>query len=70
MLGFSKTPQQVTLETGYNRFGIKNLPSGVNGNYSAIPLYLGYRARLGWLIVEGNGGLSFITSVHPVLWVA
>lgn len=59
MLGFSKTTQQVTLETGYNRFGIKNLPSGVNGNYSAVPLYLGYRARLGAIILEGNSGVSF-----------
>lgn len=59
MYGIGKNPQSLTVETGYNRFGVKNLPSGASGNYSAIPLYGGYRANLSGVIVESQAGVSF-----------
>jgi hypothetical protein len=59
MYGFSKIAQFVTLEAGYNRFSVKNLPSSVSANYSAIPVYTGYRANLGGIVLEGQAGVSF-----------
>jgi hypothetical protein len=59
MLGVGKVPQHLTLEVGYNRFGVKNLPSSVDANYSSIPAYFGYRARLGGLIIESQAGVAF-----------
>ncbi len=59
MLGVGKVPQHLTLEVGYNRFGVKNLPSSVDASYSSIPAYFGYRARLGGLTIESQAGVAF-----------
>ncbi|MCX2477021.1 outer membrane beta-barrel protein [Pedobacter sp. MC2016-05] len=59
LYGVGQQAQQITLEAGYNRFSVKNLPSSVKANYSTIPLYLGYRANLGNIIIEGQSGLAF-----------
>jgi hypothetical protein len=59
MYGFSAKPQFFTLEAGYNRFGVKNLPSGASAHYSALPIYAGYRANLGGIILESQVGASF-----------
>lgn len=59
IFGFSKQPQYFTAEAGYNRFGVKDLPSGSSGNFSSIPLYVGYRAKLGGLIFDAQTGASF-----------
>ncbi|MES2653257.1 MAG: outer membrane beta-barrel protein [Bacteroidota bacterium] len=59
IFGFSKQPQYLTVEAGYNRLGVKDLPAGSSGNYSAIPVYAGYRARLGQLIFDAQTGVSF-----------
>lgn len=58
MYGFSVTKQQATLEVGYDRFSIKNLPSGIDGYYSAIPIYTGYRYTFGGLHLEPQAGIS------------
>lgn len=57
-IGSKSTPHQVTLEAGYNRFGLKDLPSGVSGYYSAIPLYTGYRYLFGKVILDTQVGFS------------
>ncbi|QPH41654.1 outer membrane beta-barrel protein [Pedobacter endophyticus] len=57
--GFSKLPQYLTLEAGYNRFKVKNLPSGASGHYSALPIYAGYRARLDQFVFDAQAGVSF-----------
>lgn len=57
--GISNKPQFLTVEAGYNRFGVKNLPSGASANYSAIPVYGGYRANLSGVILESQAGVSF-----------
>ncbi len=59
MYGFGVADQQVTLEAGYNRFAVKNLPNGVTGEYSAIPIYTGYRYIIGGLSLEPQAGISF-----------
>lgn len=59
IIGFSRQPQYVTLEAGYNRFGVKDLPSGSSGNFSSIPVYAGYRAKLGGLIFDAQTGAAF-----------
>ncbi len=59
IFGFSKLPQYFTVEAGYNRFGVKNLSAGSTGNYSAIPVYAGYRARMGSIIFDAQAGASF-----------
>lgn len=58
ILGVGKTNQQITLEAGYNRFNVKNLPSTLDASYSSVPIYLGYRANLGGIIIEGQSGLA------------
>ena len=59
LYGVGQQAQQITLEAGYNRFSVKNLPSSVQANYSTVPIYLGYRAKLGRIIIEGQSGLAF-----------
>jgi len=59
LYGVGQQAQQITLEAGYNRFSVKNLPSSVQANYSTVPIYLGYRAKLGRIIIEGQSGLGF-----------
>lgn len=58
MYGLGKADQQITLEAGYNRFSAKNLPATVSATYSTVPIYLGYRAKLGSIIIEGQSGLA------------
>jgi len=58
MYGFGLKKQQVTLEAGYNRFSVKNLPSGIDAHYSAIPIYTGYRYTLGNFNLEPQAGIS------------
>ncbi|WP_316792151.1 outer membrane beta-barrel protein [Pedobacter frigoris] len=59
MYGIGVFPQHLTLEAGYNRFAVKDLPSSASAHYSAIPVYLGYRANLSGFILESQAGLSF-----------
>jgi hypothetical protein len=59
MYGFGTASQQATLEVGYNRLAVKNLPSGVKANYSAIPIYTGYRYLVGSFFFEPQAGVSF-----------
>ncbi|RYF25860.1 MAG: hypothetical protein EOO42_02920 [Flavobacteriales bacterium] len=57
-IGNASSPHQVTLEAGYNRFGIKDLPSGASGAYSAIPIYTGYRYSFGKVVIDTQAGIS------------
>jgi hypothetical protein len=57
-IGGKSSPHQVTLEAGYNRFGLKDLPAGASGSYSAIPLYTGYRYLFGKVILDTQAGIS------------
>lgn len=57
-IGNNNSPHQVTLEAGYNRFGLKDLPSDASGHYAAIPIYTGYRYTLGKIIVDTQAGIS------------
>ena len=59
MYGFGADPHQVTLEVGYNRFGLKNLPASVSGYYAALPIYTGYRYTFGHVIIDTQAGVSF-----------
>lgn len=59
MYGITRKPQSLTFEAGYNRFSVKDLPSSASAHYSAIPLYAGYRANLGGIILESQAGVSF-----------
>ena len=58
MYGFGDSKQQATLEGGYNRFPVSHLPSGVNAQYSAIPLYGGYRYQFTHVALEAQAGIS------------
>lgn len=58
MYGFSLRKQQVTLEAGYNRFQVDVAPGGIDANYSAIPIYTGYRYSFGGFHLEPQAGLS------------
>jgi len=57
--GLSAKPQSVTLEAGYNRFALKDLPGVPSGYYSILPVYAGYRANLSGFILELQAGVSF-----------
>lgn len=57
--GFSAKPQSLTLEAGYSRFAVKHLPAVASGNYSLLPVYVGYRANLSGFILESQAGVSF-----------
>ncbi len=57
-IGGKSSPHQVTLEAGYNRFGLKDLPAGASGSYSAIPIYTGYRYLFGKIILDTQAGIS------------
>jgi hypothetical protein len=57
-IGSKSSPHQITLEAGYNRFGLKDLPAGVSGYYSAIPIYTGYRYLFGNVIIDTQAGIS------------
>ncbi|SOD13379.1 outer membrane beta-barrel protein [Pedobacter xixiisoli] len=57
-IGSKSSPHQVTLEAGYNRFSLKDLPAGASGSYSAIPLYTGYRYLFGKVIFDTQVGFS------------
>lgn len=59
MYGFGADPHQITLEVGYNRFGLKDLPSSVSAYYAALPIYTGYRYTFGSVIIDTQGGVSF-----------
>ncbi|WP_316814433.1 outer membrane beta-barrel protein, partial [Pedobacter heparinus] len=59
MYGIGKLPQYLTIEAGYNRFAVKDLPSDASAHYSAVPVYLGYRANLSGVLLESQAGLSF-----------
>lgn len=58
MHGFGERKQQLTFETGYNRFPIKKMPAGVQVYYAAIPAYLGYRYIANKVSLEAQGGAS------------
>lgn len=58
MYGFSEIKQQLTLEAGYNNFKLKYLPSGLNADYTAIPVYAGYRYTTGHFAFEPQIGIS------------
>lgn len=58
-IGSKSTPHQVTVEVGYNCFGLKNLSPGASGYYSAIPVYTGYRYLFGKIILDTQAGFSF-----------
>ncbi len=58
MYGFGIREQHVTLEAGYNYFPVKNLPDGVSANYSAIPIYTGYRYSFSNFHFESQAGIS------------
>jgi len=57
-IGSKSSPHQVTLEAGYNRFGLKDLPAGASGAYAAIPIYSGYRYLFGKVILDTQVGIS------------
>lgn len=57
-IGSTSSPHQVTLEAGYNRFGLKDLPAGASGSYAAIPIYTGYRYLFGNVILDAQAGIS------------
>lgn len=57
-IGNTSSPHQITLEAGYNRFELKDLPAGASGNYSAIPLYTGYRYMFGKIVVDTQAGFT------------
>lgn len=57
-VGGKSSPHQVTLEAGYNRFGLKDLPSAATGAYTAIPLYTGYRYMFGKVVLDTQVGFS------------
>lgn len=59
MYGIGTLPQHLTLEAGYNRFAVKDLPSDASAHYSALPLYVGYRANLSGVLIEPQVGVSF-----------
>lgn len=54
LYGIGKLPQHLALEAGYNRFAVKDLPSGASAHYSAVPVYLGYRANLSGFLLESQ----------------
>ncbi|RZK37922.1 MAG: hypothetical protein EOO90_23895 [Pedobacter sp.] len=56
MHGFGRKKQQLTLETGYNRFPLKKMPADVHIYYSAVPVYLGYRYLANKVSLEVQGG--------------
>lgn len=58
MYGFGAKEQHVTLEAGYNYFPVKDLPDGVSANYSAIPIYTGYRYSFSNFHFESQAGIS------------
>ncbi len=58
MHGFGEKNQQVTLEAGYNRFPVINLPAGVEAHYAAVPVYVGYRYMANKISLEAQGGTS------------
>ncbi|WP_316824151.1 outer membrane beta-barrel protein [Pedobacter miscanthi] len=58
MHGFSEYNQQVTFEAGYNRFPVKKLPDGVQANYAAVPIYVGYRYLANKVSLELQAGTS------------
>lgn len=57
-IGSTSSPHQLTLEAGYNRFSLKDLPAGASGNYAAIPIYTGYRYMFGKVIIDTQAGIS------------
>jgi len=61
--GFGVSPQQVTVEVGYNSFGVKKalLPSGVSAQYRSWPIYTGYRYMIGKFYVEPQAGVAINT---------
>jgi opacity protein-like surface antigen len=65
LFGFGTGRQQVTIEAGYNRWGVKDkfLPQGVNAEYRSIPIYTGYRYLLGSFYLESQAGVA-INSVY------
>ncbi|WP_316823119.1 outer membrane beta-barrel protein [Pedobacter gandavensis] len=58
MYGFGEVKQQATLEIGYNRFGLKGVPSEMSAHYAAVPIYAGYRYTLGKFNLEPQVGFS------------
>lgn len=58
--GFSKQPQQLTLEAGNNFFALRDkyVIKDVQVNYSTWPFYLGYRRYFSKLYAEGQFGLA------------
>ena len=47
---------QLTLTSGYQRFGMKDLPSGVEASTSIIPILAGYRHNFSGLFIEPQVG--------------
>lgn len=63
LFGFGVSPQQVTIEAGYNHFGVKDkyLPSGVSAQYRSWPIYTGYRYKVGSFYFEPQAGVAINT---------
>lgn len=59
MYGIGTGQDHVTLEAGYNRFAIKESIKGLEGFYSAIPIYTGYRYTIGNFNLEPQAGIAF-----------
>jgi len=56
--GFSENNQQFTLEAGYNRFSVKELPMEIDANYSVISILPGYRHTFGNFVLEPQVGFA------------
>ena len=56
------TAGQLTLTSGYQRFGAKDLPSGVSASASIIPILAGYRHNFSGLFLEPQVGYGIYGS--------
>ena len=63
LFGFGVSPQQVTVEVGYNSFGVKDkyLSPGVSAQYRSWPIYTGYRYSIGKFYIEPQAGFAINT---------
>lgn len=59
MYGIGMKKDHVTLEAGYNRFQVDVLPGGIDGYYSVVPVYTGYRYTYGSFNFEPQAGIAF-----------
>lgn len=57
LFGFGKATQQATIEAGYAHFSLDQ-PEGYATDYTAMPVYLGYRYLFGNVFVEPQLGIA------------